>query len=98
MDHQVQDDADVGGAKGEAGRADGVDQPGAAEVRHRSGKGRIEPLDVADLEHAVMSPGGLDQRLGLGQGGRERLFHQQMDARLEEAPSPAYSAIAWGRQ
>ena len=45
---------------------------------------RIEPLEVADLQHAAAPGGGCDQSAGLGGGRRDRLLDQHVGAGLEE--------------
>ena len=84
VDHEVQDDADIGRAEGEAGGPHGVDEPGRAEVRQHGREGRVEAFDVADLEDAVMAAGRLDQLVGLGQRGGQGLFDQEVGARLQK--------------
>ena len=41
-------------------------------------EGRIESLDVSDLEHELLSPGQLDQFIGLGHGRADGLLDEQM--------------------
>ena len=62
---------------------------GRANVRRGGAEGRIEPLDVADLEHDVAPPGGGHQLVGLGRRGAERLFDQQVDAGFEKLAGDA---------
>ncbi len=84
MDHQVQHDADVHRAEGEAGGPHGLDELRLLQVRRGGGQRRVEALDVPDLEHDLPPPGHFDQLVGLGKRRRERLFDQQVRARLEK--------------
>ena len=52
VDHQVEHDADVGRAAGVRAAARGVDVFGLAQMcGAAASEGRVEPLDVADLQH-----------------------------------------------
>ena len=50
-------------------------------------EGGIEPLHVAHLEHDLAPLGGGDQLVGLDPADAERLFDEQMDARVEKSAS-----------
>ena len=47
-------------------------------------KNGIEPLDVADLQNAIVLPGQLDEFGGLGGVVGHRFFHQHMLALLQQ--------------
>ena len=61
-------------------------------------EGRIESLDVADLEHDAAPPGDGHQFVGLGQRGTERLFDQHVDAGFEQFAGRCDGAGWWGRR
>ena len=80
MNHQVVDDAHVGGAAREAAAAFGADVFRLQRQPLQRLEGRVEALDVADLEHQPATLGERDQLLRLGGFGRQRLLDQDGDA------------------
>ena len=92
VDHHVQHDADVGRAKRVAARARGFDVFRIADVGRHGGQRRIEPLDVADLQHQRLScRASATRSFGLGRRRRERLFDQAAACRRSSRSMP----IAW---
>ena len=84
VNHQVEHDADVGRAAGEAAAALAGDVLGLQRQPLHLFKGGIEAFDVADLQHGSAPLGGGDQFLGLGEVGGQRLLDQHGDAARQE--------------
>ena len=62
----------------------GFDEAGFGDDLFQIIENRVEPLDVADLEDAVVSPGQLDQLRGLGRVAGHGFFDQNMFAAVQE--------------
>ena len=84
MDHEVEDDVDVEGARAEDAEAVCLEEHGAVEVGLDGGNGGIEALEVSDLQDALFSAGQIDQGVGFLDGGGDGFFDEQVDARMEE--------------
>ena len=86
MDHQVENDPDVGRAKGVGREPFGVHKLGTDRQFLERLQGRVESLDVADLQDRPRCSGLGDELLGLGQRAGHRLLDQGGDAPFEEGP------------
>ena len=86
MDHQVEDDVDVEAAGRERAEAMNLDEPGLEGGLAQRVDGRVEPLDVPDLQDRPLLAGQPDQVLRLLQAGRHRLLDEDVLACLEQRP------------
>ena len=86
MDHQVEHDVDVEAAGRERAEAMDLDEPGLEGRLAQRVDGRIEPLDVPDLQDRPLLAGQPDQVLRLRQTGRHRLLDEDVLARFEQRP------------
>src|SRR6266581_2122509 len=85
---EIDDRADVADARRERALAPGMDLEDAAhlagiEALFELADRRVETLDVADGEHRALSPRCGHELLCLVQVGRDRLFHEHMQAVLD---------------
>jgi hypothetical protein len=83
MDHEVEDDADVGAAVGVGGEAVGFDEAGLSGDGFEVMEDGVEAFDVADLEDEMAFAGDPDQFRGLVGVVGHRFFDEHM-AILEE--------------
>ena len=84
MDHQVEDDVDVGAARLERGEPVRLDEQGLAQhVGQRQDRG-VEALEMADLKHDAARVRERDQRVRLLERRRDRFFEQDMQAGIEK--------------
>ena len=83
MNHQVQDDGDVGAARLERRQAFGLQKPWLVQVGRGRADGAVESLHVADLQAQPALPRGMHQGLGPRQGVGQRFFDQGMNATLQ---------------
>ena len=85
---EVDDDPDVADPRRERAEPRGADLEDAAELPPPKSAAqladrRIEALDVADGQHSPGRGGGLDHRLGLLAGRRDRLLDEHVGARAK---------------
>ena len=66
MDHEVEHDVDVEGARGKDAEAMRLEEHGVVEVRLDGGDGGVEALEMADLQDAILLARQRDERVGLG--------------------------------
>ena len=84
VDHEVEDDIDVEGARAERAEAVDLEEHRAGDDGQGGDDGGIEALEVADLDDAAGGAGGGDDVVGFRQGGGERLFDEQVHAALQQ--------------
>ena len=84
MDHQVEDDIDIGRAARPSGLAHGGDAAGIGETLGQLADGRREALDMPDLEDDAGTLGARDKIVGGGAVDRDRLFDEDVHAGIEE--------------
>lgn len=84
VDHEVEDDVDVKGARGEDAEAVGLEEHGVIESSEGRGDGGVEALQVPDGEDAVARLGEMDEVVGFGEGGGEGLLDEDV-----------YSTVLW---
>ena len=84
VDHQVEHRADVDGPAGERPVPLGLDELRADRPFDQFLEGRVEPLDVPDLEGHARAIGQGDEIVGLGHRAADRLLDQDGHAGLEE--------------
>ncbi len=65
----------------------GFKEHGAAQLRLDGEDGGIEALQMAGLQNALALFRALDQIVGLGERGGQRLFDQQVEAGIEQSRS-----------
>ena len=82
--HEVEDDVDVERARREDAEPVRLEEHGHVDVGVDGEDGGVEALQVADLEDALVTRGQLDERVGFGERGGDRLFDQNIDAGLEQ--------------
>src|SRR5262249_4747748 len=75
---------DVGAPAGERRQAMALDEARTLDHSRQARQGRIEALEMSDLEDAAMRARDPDQGRGLRGAGRERLLDQTVDAGAEE--------------
>jgi hypothetical protein len=80
MDHQVQDHADLGAARGEGRQPLGGDVTGVGDGLLEEGHHRVVMLDVSDLDDAVGLGGGVQDLGGLVEGHADGLFDEEVHA------------------
>ena len=80
MDHQVQHGADIGRSERKRRRADRFNILWLGHIRQRSFQGRVETLDMPDLQNDAASTRRFDQLIRLCGRDGQRLFHQQVNA------------------
>jgi hypothetical protein len=84
VDHQVEHDVDVGGARLERREPVTFHEARAHDaVAHGHERG-VEALEVPDAQLEPAGFRGRDQRVGLLERRSERLFHQHVDAGVEQ--------------
>ena len=79
MDHEVQDDVNVERAWGEDREPVRFVEHGAREAGLCGGDGGVEAFEVTGGEDAIPCRGPGDQGIGFGEGGRERLFDEDIE-------------------
>ena len=84
VDHEVQNRADVGGTERERACANGFDIFRIAEVGNSGGEGRIETLDMPDLQDQIAFFGQSDELIGLPRIQAQGFFHQKMRVGLKK--------------
>ncbi len=83
MDHEVEDDVDVQRSRGEDAEAVGLKEHGPVEIRNESADGRVEALEVANLQDKIAGVGACDQVVGFGESSRDGLLDEQVQVRAE---------------
>ncbi len=84
VDHEVEDDVDVEGARREDGKPVRFKKHRAAEQRREGLHGRVETLEMADHEGAAVLAGKAEKVVGLRESGSDGLLDQDVDAVGEE--------------
>ena len=84
VDHEVEDDVDVEGARGEDAEAVALEEHGAVEMRAGGDDGGVEAFEVAGLDDAVVLRGEAQDGVGVFEACGEGLFNQEVDACCEE--------------
>ena len=83
VNHEVEDDRDVGAARLERRQALGLQETRLLQIWCRGAHRSIESLDVAYLEAQAALPGYLHELLGTGQRVGQRLLDQRVEIALE---------------
>lgn len=83
VNHQIEDDRDLRAAWLEGRQPVRFDEHGPHDLAGQGQKRRIESLDVPDLHFEAGAFGQFQQAIGLGDGGRHGLFHENVLARTE---------------
>jgi hypothetical protein len=84
VDHEVEDDADVGAARWVGRKAMGLDEAWFGGDAFHVAEGGVEAFDVADLKDEAILLGNLDEFGGLGGGFGHGLLDEEMLAGGEE--------------
>ena len=84
VNHQVQHHVHIQRARREDGEPVRLEEHGAAQLRLHGQHRGIEALQVAGLQDALAPLCARDQIVGLGKTGGQRLFNQQVEARIEQ--------------
>ena len=84
VDHEVEDDSDVGNARIERSEAVAFNECGAVEHSAQVADGGVVAFDVADLEDAVVALSHVDEVFGVFDGGGNGFFDHAVDAAREE--------------
>jgi hypothetical protein len=87
VDHEVQHYSHVRAPRLEWGQSLALEVARAVQVRLRRPKRPVVPFDVTNLELDPSQPRCRDQRIGLSQGCRQRLLHEDRHAHFER-PHP----------
>ncbi len=90
VNHEVEDDRDVGAARLERCQALGLEEARLLEIGRRGAHRPIESLDVTYLEAQPALTRRVYELLGTGERIRERLFHERMQASLENRQPDLY--------
>ena len=89
MNHDVENDVDVGAAALEGRQAMTLDEAHRRQRFARGNERRVEPLDMADLELELALGGELREDGGLRARARHRFLDEHVHAVLEEEFAPA---------
>src|SRR5690606_13074416 len=84
VNHQIEHDAHIAAALLERREPMRLDEARCFELPHCGDDGRIEALQVPDLQHATTSLRGRDQLLRFRDGGCDRFLDEHMNAVLEQ--------------
>ncbi len=84
VDHEVEDDVDVEGARGEDAEAVGLEEHGLVECGEGGGDGGVEAFEVADGDDAGVVLRESDDVIGFGESGGEGFFDEDVDVGGEE--------------
>lgn len=84
MNHEVEHNVYVEGARGEDAEAVGFEKHGRVEKRADGGYGGVETLEVAYLQDALGGSGEGDELAGFVEGGGDGFFDEDVDARVKE--------------
>ena len=80
VDHEIEDDIDIEGARGEDAEAVRLKEHGSAEVALHGEDGGIEAFEMSGLKDASVTPGEGDELVGLGERSGEGFFDEAVDA------------------
>ena len=89
VNHHVVHHVDIQAARRENAEAMDFEKHGARDDFLRRGDGGIESLDVADLQNAAGALRGGDQPSGFVERSGHRLFHQHVNAGIEQMAADA---------
>ena len=84
VDHEVEDDVDIERAWTENAQTMRLEKHWPVQVRLDGGDGGIEPLEMSDLQDAVMLPGEVNQLVSFLNIGRYGFFDEQIDSSFEK--------------
>src|SRR5262245_2649468 len=84
VNHQIHDHVDVEGAWSEDAHPMRLEESGALDARGHGRERGIEPFNVSHLKDQLSRFGRGDHPVGLVQRPRNRLFDQNVDARLQK--------------
>ncbi len=84
MNHEVQHHVHIQRAGREDGQAVRLEKHGPAQLRLNGQHRRIEALQVAGLQNAAAFVGARNQIVGFDERSCQRLFHQQVESRIEQ--------------
>jgi len=84
VDHEVEDDVDVEGARGEDAEAVGLEEHRLVEARGGGGDGGVEAFEVTDGDDALVCVREGDDAVGFFEGRGDRLFDEDVDVGGEE--------------
>ena len=84
VDHEVEDDVDVEGARSEDAEAVGLEEHGVVELGEGGGDGGVEALEMTDGDDAVEGGGELEDAVGIGEGSGEGLLDEEVEAGEKE--------------
>ncbi len=86
VNHEVEDDIDVEGARREDAEAMCLKEHGAVESGDGGGDSRVEAFQMTDLDDAVVLGGEGEDVVGFGECGGEGFFDEDIDAGKQELP------------
>ena len=84
VDHEVEDDVDVEGSRGEDAEAVGLEEHGLVELGEGGGDGGVEAFEMTDGDDAVEGGGKFEDAVGIGEGGGEGLLDEEIEAGEKE--------------
>jgi hypothetical protein len=84
VDHEIKDDVDVEGARGEDAEAVSLKEHGFVEGCQGGRDGRVEALQVPDGDDAIVLASERGEMVGLRERGCEGLLNEKVDAGCEE--------------
>ncbi len=97
VDHQIEDNADVGRAECVTPGPRRFDQPRILHQRPHAGQRRIELLDVPDLQHGAVPVSGPDEFLRLSHVDRQWLLDEQVNAMPQQIHADRMVQTGGGR-
>ena len=83
MDHEVEHDVHLRAALLEGGEPLALDEERPRHALGERAERLVVALDVSRLEHQLLAFGELDQLVGLGERGGDRLFDQEVQTLLQ---------------
>ena len=95
VDHEIEHDADVGAAQLERREPVRLDEAQLLQTAGRGQDRRIETFEVADLQRAVVNTRDVDELARLGNGGRDGLLDEHVNAVPEQRA--ADRMMQWSR-
>ena len=84
VDHEIEDDIDIQGARTEDAEPMHLKKHGAVEQGLDRGDGGVEALQVTDLQDASLGGGQSNEGVGLLEGGGDGLFDEDVDAGTQQ--------------
>ena len=84
MNHEVEDDVDIERARGEDAEPVRLKEHGHVDVGLDGEDCRVEALQMADLQDALVARCERDELIGFGERGGDGLFDQHVDAGFEK--------------